>query len=154
MTGIIGNYKIQISKGDFWRLKIYHYFPSPQKNGSVYFQRQTQLNFRRQTYYLHREIMNTPKGLDCDHRDGNTLNFLHRNLRNCTHMQNMQNVKKRKNNTSGFKGISWDHRRNKWKIQLQGNKKRIMKRYDDFKTAIAVCRKLTKSLHGQFARFD
>jgi UDP-N-acetylglucosamine pyrophosphorylase len=40
---------------------------------------------------MHREIMKTPKGLEVDHWDHNTLNNQKSNLRNCTHKENCQN---------------------------------------------------------------
>lgn len=40
---------------------------------------------------MHRLIMNTPDGLEVDHRDHNGLNNQRANLRNCTHTENARN---------------------------------------------------------------
>lgn len=42
---------------------------------------------------MHRYIMNTPKGFVVDHKDGNGLNCLEENMRNCTSSQNQTNKK-------------------------------------------------------------
>lgn len=56
---------------------------------------------------MHRLIMNTPKNLEVDHRDSNGLNNLRSNLRCCTHSKNGKNLRMKKNNTSGFKGVKF-----------------------------------------------
>lgn len=58
------------------------------------------------TIYMHREIMNTPDGMECDHRHHNTLDNRRSELRNCTQSQNRMNKRIYKNNTSGWKGVS------------------------------------------------
>lgn len=57
---------------------------------------------------MHRVIMNTPKGMDTDHRDHDTMNNQKDNLRICTRSQNNINHKKRKDlcGTSKHKGIT------------------------------------------------
>jgi hypothetical protein len=46
--------------------------------------------------YMHRLIMKTPRHLQTDHRDNNTLNNRKQNLRNCTRKTNCRNRKRRK----------------------------------------------------------
>ena len=41
--------------------------------------------------FMHREVMNTPKGMEVDHIDHNCLNNQKKNLRNCTHSENQRN---------------------------------------------------------------
>ena len=48
---------------------------------------------KRTSLFIHREIMNTPEGLECDHINHDTLNCLEENMRNCTPHQNMLNKK-------------------------------------------------------------
>ena len=59
----------------------------------------------RKMIYLHREISKTPKGMDCDHIDHDTLNCQEYNLRNLTRSQNNMNRKTQSNNRLGEKGI-------------------------------------------------
>lgn len=62
---------------------------------------------------------------DIDHKDTNKINNKFDNLRIASKMQNKMNIGKNKNNTSGFKGISWDKDSNKWLAQIQINCKKI-----------------------------
>lgn len=55
--------------------------------------------------YLHRIVMDAPKGITVDHINHNTLNNTRENLRMLTHAQNLQNTKMYKSNTSGYKGV-------------------------------------------------
>jgi len=60
-----------------------------------------------------------------DHLDGNKLNNQRSNLRICTQVENGANRGKNKNNTSGFKGVSFiGHGRNlakTWRANLRHN---------------------------------
>lgn len=71
------------------------------------------INGRYTHILMHREIMNTPKGLDCDHVFHNGLDNrkyieingkLVKNLRNCKHSQNMRNYSAY--GTSKYLGVS------------------------------------------------
>ena len=64
----------------------------------------------RRSYKAHRviwEMMNgpIPKGWEIDHMDGNAVNNVPGNLRLATRYGNASNVGRRKDNTSGFKGV-------------------------------------------------
>ena len=55
--------------------------------------------------------------IETDHRNGNGLDNRRRNLRSATRAQNRHNSKRRKDNTSGFKGVSHDVNKG-WKAYL------------------------------------
>jgi len=55
---------------------------------------------------LHRLIMNAPKELLVDHRNGNSLDDRRANLRLATRTENQWNSRKTKNKSSMFKGVS------------------------------------------------
>lgn len=69
---------------------------------------------------LHRYIMNCPKGMDVDHKNGSDTKFDNRksNLRLCTKNENMMNTKTPVTNTSGYKGVYWNKSRNLWVAQI------------------------------------
>lgn len=73
---------------------------------------------------LHRYLMNVPKGFESDHIFGNKCDNRKAHLRICTRSDNNRNQSLRKDNTSGYKGIIWDKKRNKWLAWIQINKKR------------------------------
>jgi HNH endonuclease/AP2 domain len=71
--------------------------------------------------YLHRLVAEAA-GMDIsqaiDHINGNKLDNRRENLRPATCTQNNRNVCKRKDNTSGYKGVSWNNRRQKWEAYI------------------------------------
>jgi len=75
---------------------------------------------------MHRLILNTPKGYESDHRDGDGLNNTIENLRVCTTAQNQHNSH-RIWGVSKFRGVCWHTRVKKWmaQIKLNGKKKHL-----------------------------
>ena len=58
-----------------------------------------------------------------DHIDRDKLNNRARNLRECTHAENLQNANVRRDNTTGHKGIVKD--RNRWRVSISVDGRRI-----------------------------
>ena len=54
-----------------------------------------------------------------DHIDGDRSNNRIDNLRDVTHATNHRNVRKKSNNTSGFTGVSWSSKANKWRAHIK-----------------------------------
>jgi hypothetical protein len=68
---------------------------------------------------MHRVVMGFPDNkLDIDHIDRNGLNNTRENLRVCTRSQNNHNAPKPINNTSGYRGVTWDKRKGRWLAQI------------------------------------
>jgi hypothetical protein len=63
-----------------------------------------------------------PSGV-IDHIDRNPENNRWSNLRCVSHAQNCANRGRNKNNTSGFKGVTWDKRQRRWVAQIQAHGK-------------------------------
>lgn len=104
--------------------------------------------------YLHRLIMNFPDN-KVDHKDGNKLDCRKANLRACTHQQNMFNAKRRKDNTTGYKGVGFLKNVGKYRARIRFNNKQIHIGHFDcpIKAAKAYDKK-AKELHGEFARLN
>src|SRR5882724_11043041 len=64
---------------------------------------------------MHRFILGTPAGKKTDHIDHDRLNNQRSNLRICTTQQNNRNLRMRKDNTSGFKGVFLDKSTGHWR---------------------------------------
>jgi len=71
-----------------------------------------------ETIRMHRYILNAPRHLETDHKDGNGLNNSRSNLRLCTHTQNAMNRISRPGSSSIYKGVGWDKTRNKWVCRI------------------------------------
>lgn len=83
--------------------------------------------------YMHRLIMNTPKGLDTDHINNNQLDNRRDNLRVCSRTLNNLNKKDR-----GV-GISWSKSKHKWRARVKLNgKENFLGYYNHFESAYLV----------------
>jgi hypothetical protein len=103
------------------------------------------------TIYMHRLIMNAPKGKHVDHIFHLTLDNRKSELRLCTPSQNAHNSVKRTDNTSGFKGVCFDRRAQKWVAHIQTNgKQKHIGYYATAELANAACMESRPELHGTF----
>jgi hypothetical protein len=75
-------------------------------------------NVRRSTLpkkiQMHTLILNPPAGLEPDHINRNKLDNRRANLRVVTRSQNMWNRGLDQNNNSGYRGVVWNKRANRW----------------------------------------
>lgn len=101
-----------------------------------------------------RLIMNTPKGMVCDHINGDTLDNRKSNLRNCSVAQNNMNRNGVGGTYSGYKGVfpagtsGWFSR-----IGYQG-KKIYLGFFLDPTEAAKFYDKKAIELHGEYARLN
>lgn len=72
---------------------------------------------------MHRMVLGAKAGEQVDHIDGNKLNNQLENLRLCSFSSNQANSKIKSNNTSKYKGVTFDSSRNKWIAQIMINRK-------------------------------
>lgn len=101
---------------------------------------------------MHRLIMDCPKGKVVDHINHCKSNNCKNNLRICTHSENMKNKKKSKNNTSGVTGVSWDKEKNRWRVQIVVNGKKIeCGRYKTIEEAAKARKEAEIKYFGEFA---
>ena len=114
------------------------------------------LTINRKQYNAHRLIFLMHHGYlppIIDHIDGDRGNDRIENLRPATHRQNLQNMKLRPTNKSGFKNVSWVSDRKKWLVQLSINGKQTnIGRFDDLEFANLVATEAREKFHGAFAR--
>lgn len=87
------------------------------------------------TIRMHRLIKNCPEDKIVDHINRNRSDNRKNNLRICVQEVNVKNISKRKDNKSGYTGISKSG--NKWIVRISVNKKRItVGTYKDFEKAV------------------
>lgn len=72
----------------------------------------------RKNMPLSRLLMNPEKGQYVDHIDGDPTNNRRQNLRLATPLENQRNMSIAKNNTSGFKGVSYRKDRGKYRAYI------------------------------------
>lgn len=90
-----------------------------------------------------------------DHINNNKIDNRFSNLREATHSQNGCNRPMAPYNTSGFKGVSWASKENKYKAQItfQG-KDYSLGMFDDPAEAHEAYKAAALRLHGEFARTE
>lgn len=118
-------------------------------------------NGKQRFIRMHRVILSDmvgrplEKSEETDHIDGNGLNNCRDNLRLATHSQNNMNKRIRSDNTSGYKGVTYDKRKKKYFARIYKDGK--VKYLGYFKTpeeAYEVRVKELAKYHGEFARPD
>ena len=105
--------------------------------------------------YMHRQIMQPPKGAMVDHSDGNRANNCRSNLRVCTGAENMRNRRKPVGSSSRFKGVGYSERRRKWFARISFENELIGLGWftDEEEAARAYDRKAVE-LFGPYARVN
>ncbi len=110
------------------------------------------INGKRSGYfYMHRQILGAKQGQQVDHIWHNTLDNRRSQIRLATNTENQRNRRIGKNNTSGFRGVSWDSARGKWFAHIRvNNKTKPLGRYNTAAEASAVYERTAKALFGTF----
>lgn len=111
------------------------------------------------SYLVHHVIWALVHGVwpeQIDHRLGIEAGDGIDNLRPSTQSQNMQNSRKRSDNKSGFKGVSWDGINQKWVVRIRapGGKYENLGRFDEAAEGHKAYQIRAIELYGQFARFE
>ena len=103
--------------------------------------------------YLHRFILNAPKGKHVDHVNGDKLDNRRSNLRTCTHLQNRQNSKHYASNTSGHKGVAFDKTTGNWKAYINIDGKTVhLGRFPTAESAAEYRNAVAEKVFGEFNR--
>lgn len=120
---------------------------------SFYAQRKgVKISGKQPIIWMHKQVLGIGKGTKGDHRNRITLDNRRHNLRAATSSQNCMNRSLRRDNTSGFPGVSWHPPMEKWKVyaQVDGKQKTIGYR-KDFLDAVALRKSVIEVVYGEFA---
>jgi predicted nucleotide-binding protein len=99
--------------------------------------------------------MNPDISLEIDHINRDGCDNRRSNLRICNRSQNNMNKTKYKNNTSNFKCVSFDKKRNKWKAYTKFNNRSIFIGYYSTPEDAALAYDLKAiELFGEFANLN
>jgi len=100
--------------------------------------------------YMHRLVNKTPNRLETDHINRNKLDNRKNNLRAVTRSQNEINKGLSSNNTSGYRGVTWNKNIKKWMAQIKLNSKNIyLGCFEDIQCAVSA-RKQGELLYHSF----
>lgn len=101
-------------------------------------------------FYAHRIIWMMVHGVEpdeIDHINGNKDDNRLKNLRSVLRVENTKNMKTPIRNTSGVMGVSWHKPLNKWRVQINIDKK---KKHLGYFTDIAEATKCRKDAENQY----
>ena len=102
---------------------------------------------------MQRFIMNTPKGMETDHKNRNTLDNRRENLRLCNKIQNQGN--RTATAISGYKGVYWHQKMKKWEASFCKNYKKIyIGLFEKKEDAAKAYNKAALEYYGEFARLN
>lgn len=106
-------------------------------------------------YHLHRVIMDCPQGMQVDHINGDRADNRKSNLRICTMRNNNKNRLISSNNTSGYKGVSWNKAKRKWWATIIADKSKVyLGAFDTPEEAAKVYNAAALKYHGEFAKLN
>lgn len=101
--------------------------------------------------YFHRLIMNPDKDCEVDHINHNKLDNRKDNLRVCSRLQNSHNRGDIVTNTSGFRGVQWEKRFNRWRSRIKVNGKDIhLGLFEDYDEAVNARKEAEIKYYGEF----
>jgi hypothetical protein len=100
---------------------------------------------------MHRVIMNCPQGMVIDHINGDKLDNRKENLRICTQLENSRNKRSFPKNTSGYRGVSFDKNKGKFRAFIWVNGKNKSLGY--FKNAIEASKVYIEANKKYFGKF-
>ena len=110
----------------------------------------------RRHIYMHRLLMQIPNDKQIDHIDGDGLNNQKNNLRIASIAENQRNrIVLAKNNTSGYKGVSWIKRAKKWGARIRIDRKlKHLGYFNHKKEAASAYNNAAVRLFGNFANLN
>lgn len=136
---------------DFEELNLHKWYAM--KMYDRYYARRNVVIGNKKSYFLmHRFIIKAKVNQLVDHKNNNSLDNRKENLRTCSHSENMRNSKKRKQNTSGYKGVYFEKNKNIYSAEVKFGGKRVYRKR--FKTGIEAAKAYNEAAlkyHGEFA---
>lgn len=107
------------------------------------------------TVLLHRLLASPPDNMQVDHINLDPSDNRKSNLRHATNQQNVCNQPTDRENTSGYKGVSWHKMRRKWASQIHVHGKHIsLGLYANIQDAARAYNKAAIHYFGEFARIN
>lgn len=145
--------KALVDDEDYKELSKFRWYAHWRGN-TFYAARSVKVGEKKVTLSMHRVILKVGPDQEVDHKDRNGLNNTRKNLRIATDQQNQGNARKRLDNTSGFKGVTFHPQLKRWWARIWfGGKRHSLGTYRDPRQAHAAYCEAAVRMHKQFARF-
>lgn len=139
-------WQVMVDDEDFDWLNQYYWHVDKEKTVASH------MGITGKRFLIHRLIMNAPDDMEVDHIDGNRLNNQKSNLRLATSSQNKINRGPRKDNKSGYKGVSWHKQQNKWTARIKANGKyQYLGLYKNIEKAVEAYNQAALKFQGSYA---
>lgn len=90
--------------------------------------------------HLHKVLIECPDNMVVDHINRNKLDNRKSNLRVCTQQENLFNSLKKSNNVSGYVGVGFDKKSNKWRARITKDGKNICLGFYNIKEEALIAR--------------
>ena len=118
-----------------------------------------QIAINRKIYLSHRIAWAIIYGVwpdeEIDHINGKPNDNRIANLRQATRLQNSRNCAKRRDNLTGYKGVSMHHGVRKWKASIKSNGRNVyLGIFEDIKDAAKAYAEASRRIHGEFSRLE
>lgn len=144
-----------VSDEDYHKISSYKWFYKTNKTGVSYAYTTICSKGKRKNIYMHRMVLGLSGSEIVDHINRNGLDNRRENLRVCTYSQNMCNSKTRKDNKSGYRGVSYCNRNKKWQAHINhlGGQKNLGL-FNTPEEAALKYDEWARKLHGIFANLN
>lgn len=115
---------------------------------------------RQVTERLHRVVWarahpGAPAPAEVDHADGDGLNCRRSNIRAAEHRSNLKNQRLRRDNSSGFKGVSWSKALGRWAAYIRADgRRKFLGAYAAKEEAAMAYDRAARQLHAEFAALN
>jgi hypothetical protein len=150
---------VKVDDEDFEWINKLKWYASPSTGSLFYAKRFDSNKGERIAIFMHREILGKYQEINSSHivdhinRDG--LDNRKVNLRVCNRSQNSANTKLNKRNTSGFRGVTWDKEKKRWRATLMNNGKNFrLGRFKLKEMAALKCEGKLIEIYGEFVNLN
>ena len=145
-------YVATISNKDFARINKKKWSANVTASGMVRAVRTQVVSGKKKYIYMHREVLNAPSKMEVDHRNHHTLDNTRGNLRLATRQQQLFNQLRCGRNTTGYKGVSADNVRKRFRVVVRkSGVYHFVGRFDSVIEAAKAYDKKARELFGEFA---
>jgi hypothetical protein len=138
----------------YWKHRVNSKVAAGSKAGTVDHRGYVTITIQGKKWHAHRLVWlwhgkELPPQLD--HRDTDKANNRIENLRPADNVTNACNVRLKRNNRTGVKGVSWCNTYQKYVVQLYFNKRKVSGRFHSLDEAKMFADAKRQEIHGEFA---